>query len=208
MGESALEKVTITEYAKRHGVDRKTIRDRIKSGAIPESAIDRSRKWPKVIVELADAAWEKNKDPERAHRLGKPKPVATPDPKENELEEWETLPDDEPTPQKPEPDPDTVEANKSFLKYKSAKASREELAVRKLQMEIAEKEGRLLDAEEVRKTVSKLVIETKTALLNIPGKIGPELMSCHDLMELEHKLTTEINAALENLQRVKIGGDS
>lgn len=202
-----MEKVTQTEYARRQGVCRKTIRERIQSGAIPESAIDRSGKHPRIIVELADAAWEQRKDPERAHRLGKPKPEPTPDPKEKDLEDWEKLPDDESTPQKPEPDPDTVKANESFLKYKSAKASREELAVRKLQMEIDEKEGRLLDADQVRKTISKLVIETKTALLNIPGKIGPELMACHDLMELEHKLTTEINTALENLQRVQIGGE-
>lgn len=197
-----MEKVTITEYAKRHGVDRKTIRDRIKSGSIPESAIDRSRKWPKVIVPLADAAWEARKDPEQAARLALKKSVPTPDPKENELEEWEKLPDDESNVPLSTPQTDP---NDSFLKYKSAKASREELNVRKLEMEIAEREGRLLDAEEVRKTISKLVVETKTALLNIPGKIGPELMACHDLMELEHKLTMEINAALEGLQRVKVG---
>lgn len=200
--------LSAAEYAKLKGWSHVNVVKKIKAGIIPPEALvfEKGKKRKKINVELADRAIAERGDMQKSLTAQlvkeKKKQNPTPDPKKENLEEWEKLPDDEssPTPAPAQPDPDD-----HFVKYKSAKASREELNVKKLEMEIAEKEGRLLDAEEVRKTISKLVVETKTALLNIPGKIGPELMASHDLMELEHKLTVEINAALENLQRVEIG---
>lgn len=202
--------VSPSEYAKMKGWSHVNVVKKIQAGIIPPEALvsEKGKRRKKINVELADKAIAERGDMQKSlsAQLVKEKKKAnpTPDPKQKDLEEWETLPDDE---TQPEAKPEIPETPDHFLKYKSAKASREELNVRKLEMEIAEKEGRLLDADEVRKTITKLVIETKTALLNIPGKIGPELMASHDLMELEHKLTTEINAALESLQRVQIGGE-
>lgn len=91
-----------------------------------------------------------------------------------------------------------------FQQIRKAKLSVEEFRGRKLELEVLEKEGQLLNAEEVRKTISKLVTETKEAILNVPNKVGPELLACHDLVELEVKLTEALNQALENLSRLNI----
>ena len=70
-------------------------------------------------------------------------------------------------------------------------------------IEMEELEGRLIDKNEVVKTVSKLTAEIKESFLNIPPKISAELLACKDIVELEVKLHKEINLVLEKLSRLE-----
>lgn len=89
-----------------------------------------------------------------------------------------------------------------FDRYRDAKTSTEELRARKLELEVAEAEGRLLDAEEVRAKIVKEVSQVREALLNIAPKVAPLLVSITSVVEMENKLIDEINSALEGLSRL------
>ncbi len=89
-----------------------------------------------------------------------------------------------------------------FDRYRDAKTSTEELRARKLELEVAEAEGRLLDAEEVRAKIVKEVSQVREALLNIAPRVSPILVSITDVVSMENKLIDEINSALEGLSRL------
>lgn len=92
-----------------------------------------------------------------------------------------------------------------FDRYRDAKTSTEELRARKLELEVAEAEGRLLDADDVRKEIVKLVGETREAFLNLGPKLAPILVSITDPVEMENKLIESINETLHNLSRFENG---
>lgn len=92
-----------------------------------------------------------------------------------------------------------------FDRYRDAKTSTEELRARKLELEVAEAEGRLLDADDVRKEIVKLVGETREAFLNLGPKLAPILVSITDPVEMENKLIESINDTLHNLSRFENG---
>lgn len=89
-------------------------------------------------------------------------------------------------------------------RYQKSKADTEYHRAKKLALETAVREGSLLDAEKVRKLITKLIGETKEKLLNVPAKIAPELVSMDDPIEIENKLSSEINSVLENLSRLEL----
>jgi hypothetical protein len=89
-----------------------------------------------------------------------------------------------------------------FDRYRDAKTSTEELRARKLELEVAEAEGRLLDAEDVRAKIVKEVSQVRESLLNIAPKVAPLLVSITNVVEMENKLIDEINSALEGLSRL------
>lgn len=81
-------------------------------------------------------------------------------------------------------------------RYQISKANNEALKERDLALRVAEKEGRLVDAEKVKKLIMDHVTATKEAILNVPDQIGPELLACQELVELQTKLTEGLNDAL------------
>lgn len=87
----------------------------------------------------------------------------------------------------------------NFDRFRKAKAGTEELKARKLEMEVAEMEGRLVDVAEVKKELQKICTITRESILNVPAKVAPNLLSCTDLVELETILYKELNEALQNL---------
>jgi hypothetical protein len=205
-------KVSMAEYSRLKGIHITTVRDRIKRGVISEEALDRDSKGQvKLInVELADADHAKNHDVQNtfvansklskgknAQELQKKKSNVIVHPVAKPIETTEMIEGQEvPVTKLPEMDSD-------FSRYQKAKASSEELKARKLEIEMEELEGRLIDKNEVVKTVSKLTAEIKESFLNIPPKISAELLACKDIVELEVKLHKEINLVLEKLSRLE-----
>lgn len=201
--------MTITEYAAHAGVSDVAIHKRIKSGKIPQRALVREpgKSRPKIDSEIADKSWEQNRNLAQAagakanqtsNKLAKPaksksagRPPTTTKVVDMSAQGGST-----------EQEVEKLEFSDDVNRYAKAKTSTEELRSRKLELEIAEKEGTLLDAEETRKTIAKLVTETKEAILNVPAKVGPELLGCTDLVDLEVRLTKALNDALSNLSRL------
>ena len=201
--------MTLAEYAAHSGVSAMAITKRIKSGKIPERALVREpgKARAKIDSEIADKAWAQNRNLAQAagakanqtsNKLAKPsksksagRPPITTKVVDMSAQGGST-----------EQEVEKLEFTDDVNRYAKAKTSTEELRSRKLELEIAEKEGTLLDAEATRKTIAKLVNETKESLLNVPAKIGPELLGCTDLVDLEVRLTKAINDALSNLSRL------
>lgn len=201
--------MTITDYAAHAGVSDVAIHKRIKSGKIPQRALVREpgKSRPKIDSDIADKAWEQSRNLAQAagskanqasNKLAKPakaKSAGLP-PTTVKVEDMSAQGGSS------EQVVEKLDFTDDVNRYAKAKTSTEELRSRKLELEIAEKEGTLLDAEETRKTIAKLVNETKESLLNVPAKIGPELLGCTDLVDLEVRLTKAINDALSNLSRL------
>lgn len=90
----------------------------------------------------------------------------------------------------------------NFDRYRSAKAGSEELKARKLELEVAELEGRLVDVKEVKTEIQKICTAIRENILNVPAKAAPDLMACTNIVEMETKLYKELNAALDGLSRL------
>lgn len=85
--------------------------------------------------------------------------------------------------------------------YQASRAQKEHYLAQLAKIEYEEKMGTLLNANETRETIIKLVTETKDALLGIPDRVSPVLVAINDPNELATFLRQEINEALANLSR-------
>lgn len=204
-------------YARQNGIALGTLQDRIKRGTITESAIDRSGTWPKINSEIADRDFAARRSEIGAQsdamtRASKLKPAPAPSVIDEMFGPEPTRPPVARI-EKPEVITKMIDGKEvpvtqipyagedNFDRYRKAKAGTEELKARKLEMEVDELEGRLVDKDEVKKKIEELVIRTRTALLNIPAKAAPTLVSIKNVVELEAELFKEINLALESLQQ-------
>lgn len=204
--------ILLSEYARRKGVHVQTIKDKIKAGTITKEALVVSSsgqirgvivaKAEKDLAERSDlqnsmtAQFKKKKKKNMETKTPDPvvvNPVAKP---VTTLEKVEGQEDPVPVTKLPE-------GNDDFSRYQKAKASSEELKARKLEIEMQELEGRLIDKEEVRKTIFKLVGETKEAFLNIPARVAPDLLASKDIVDVEMRLLKEINDVLASLSRIE-----
>lgn len=196
------------EYAAHAGISLSALQSRIKSGSITARAIvDVGGRFPKIDSEIADADFEARHSPHHKAAgdiIGRQANTK----KENILEKK--------LPEVPKPKIETREVHgqevdatilptypeDKFERYRDAKAATEELRARKLELEVAEEEGRLLDADEVRLRIAKEVSQVREALLNIAPKVAPILVSITDVVTMENAVIDEINAALEGLSRL------
>ncbi len=220
--------VSFREYARMQGIALSSLQDRMKRGTIPEHAIDRSNpKRPKIISEVADKefAARRSEIGEQVAQMQKPPTAPPPAAPANVIDEMFGLAADEhkgksPLDKKLKPLPKSefkeevidgqkVEVEKvpyagtdNFDRYRGAKANSEELKARKLELDVAEMEGRLVDVKEAREEIQKICTAIRENILNVPAKAAPELFACTDMVELETKLYKELNAALDGLSRL------
>lgn len=200
------------KYAKHRGVSGKRVGQYIAQGHISFESLEKCPKTGRMLInsELADVDLKHNMDHGRAmsskaltkNSLAQTKVIGeTKDsgPAGDKIDKIESSTISPPVVTKPAP---PTEFDLDIERYQKSKADTEFHRAKKLRLETAEREGTLLNADEVRKRISKLVGETKEKLLNIPSKIAPELVSMEDVLEIENKLSAEINEVLENLSRL------
>lgn len=177
-----------------------TVREYIAKGHISLEAFEQDPKTGKTLLnsELADKELDLKLEPSRsagaaarkiglANGIGEAKNVSSPP--------------GAVTPSDDSPHVDGAPTN-HLLEFQKSKADTESLKARKLELDIAEREGRMLDAEEVRKTITRLVGETREKILGVASKIAPELVGIADVIDIENKIIAELNVALENLSRL------
>lgn len=225
--------MTLTAYARKCGVSTTAIQKRIKSGTITERAVIRSNgKIVQINSVLADNDFAKNGDPVQVHAQKAAKEMKA-EKKAQEVSAQQPVQQEQPPQQVqaevlPKEDKrefadakaprneitkevhdgkevpvENVAYNNDLDRYKKAKASTEELKARKIEFEILELEGKLVDVDEVKARIAKLIVEVKDAILNVPSKAGPDLLACNELVELENKLLEHLNQALSGLSRVE-----
>jgi hypothetical protein len=193
--------MTLRAYAEERGINLNAVQDRIKNGSITERAFVVEGKKKFIISEIADEDFRKLANPASVMR-------AAASYGKDATKLLNGLPVGNATVEKPVNNDENPPVTKvpmqedDFDRFKKAKASTEEMRAEKLELEVAEMRGRLVDIEMVKERITKLVGSTREVFLNIPGKIGPELFACEALIEVENRLRDEINAALEQLQRM------
>lgn len=167
-------KVSANAYAKHRGVSAAAVMRAIREGRLPTAAVQReSGRWD-VDVELADAEWLQNTDTGQgapAHAKNRP----------SELE-------------MPAQDGDQP------LTYAEARAQHERFKARLAQLELEEREGKLVDAAEVRKEAFRTARVVRDAMMNLPDRIAAELAAESNQFKVHQKLTKEIRRALEGLK--------
>lgn len=201
--------VTLSQYARMRGVSPQTINKQIRKGIIsPEAMVQvEGRMIPQIDSDRADLDIEFRGDgfsSEEVHNrleaqgLKVPAPIVT--------VEAIPIPTIAPAPKVETPPEDLIENGEEafdvFSKHREAKIDTEELRAEKLRIEIAERKGELLDAQEVRRRIARLVAETRDAILNVPAKVAPILVGMKNAVEVENLLQKELNESLTSLSRL------
>jgi hypothetical protein len=88
------------------------------------------------------------------------------------------------------------------LSFSRSRSQREFYNAKLARLEYRRRSGELLEAEAVRKRIASLVGEARDALLNLPDKVGPVLVSQTNVNEVIATLRLEIQSALESLSRL------
>lgn len=190
-----------TEYARHRGVNLKTVQNYIARGQIDFDSFEQCPKRKKLLINVEKADKDLESSLNVAKSLGMKAGLVT---KKELGKDSLSKPGASSTKDTPSPPADSNPTRETSLRFLSSKADTETLKARKLELEIAQREGHLLDADEVRKQISKMVGETKEKILNVAAKIAPELVSVRDVIEIENKIIQELTAALENLSRLDL----
>jgi hypothetical protein len=91
--------------------------------------------------------------------------------------------------------PDAIEA----ADYNASRAKREAYNAELARLEVEEKQGQLVAADDVRKTAFAVARQVRDGMLNIPDRVSAELAAMTDQFEIHRRLTTEIRKALEGV---------
>lgn len=219
--------VSKTEFAKLKGWDPSNVSAKIRSGVLKDCLTNVPGKLAiQIDTEIAERELAEKSDPQRvmSNQLRdyrkKAQTTSPPSTQEPELEEdWleaelkggilaDTKPAVIPKPKKEKREIDGKEtevtvvptsASDSVERYRGAKTNKEEYAARKLELEVGEMEGRLLDTDDVKKRITKNVGDAKTQLANLSAKMAPIAVGITDVVEMETFLAREINQAMQSL---------
>lgn len=196
--------VSYRKFADMVGVSDTAVRKAIAAGYIVNGVIGLDTKRPKIDVDVACAEWGKpligtnDPPPEKGPVIQgtlkrKPKPVVVPVDVDDE--------DDD----DPEDDDDLIETptdektSAAVMTMVEAKRQEAVLKAKKLQIQIAEMEGRLVDKEAVYKKLFEKGQTIRSAILSIPDRISANLLACKSVTEANNLLTEELILALEKL---------
>jgi hypothetical protein len=173
-------KVTVEQFAKQRGIHSRSVRRYLADGAIPESAVIREGRFLFLNSMKADKALSRNATT-RKELLGS-----------------ESLP----PPSKAQPAvmiETTAKAGTSGLSFHEARTLKERYNAALLKIELDEKTGVLVKAEQVRISAFNQARQVRDSLLNISDRISPILAAEKDQMRVAELLTAEIRQALEGL---------
>lgn len=96
-----------------------------------------------------------------------------------------------------------AENNEDVESYHKSKAEKEYYLAQLAKLDYRVRTKELLEAEDVKATITKLNSITKQELMNIPTHCAPELASMTDIHEITSYLYLKINSALEKLVKSK-----
>lgn len=212
------------EYARQKNLQLRAIQRRIEVGTISQNAIippqsERNPgKHPKIDSDIADADYEKNADPvKRAHAESVQAQLRAQHPKKEVLKKSETeLLRQTPTTFAPKPEivKETIGEQKDVPVVKEppiengisrltqAKSISEELRSRKIELEVLELEGRLVDVNEVKERLESKIIEVRSSILSAGDTVALQIIGKKDLLEIKTIIRTALNNALSELQKL------
>jgi hypothetical protein len=160
--------LTLTDYGKRRGVSPVAVSKAVKNGRLSESVGRDERGRPTIIdVEIADREWEANTKTRAGQPDPRPVPVAT--------RASDDMPPERP-PAKPSSLPDGVAPMNVSQAVRAAASARREAAQAELaELELAERRGAVVPADEARDGVIAAYSMVKTRILGVPVAVGQRL---------------------------------
>jgi hypothetical protein len=172
--DSAPKLLKVADYAKRRGITERSLRRHLADGTIPEGAIVKKGRFLFIDQSKADDYLLKNITTRKQILQN-----ATEEQKEQIVEKVGTA------------DMSFHDARTLAQRYKAAL----------LKLELDERTGCLVDAEQVRMAAFNLARTVRDAILNIPDRIAPILAAERDEGRVAEILTQELRSALEELAR-------
>lgn len=157
-------------YAKHRGVTLPAVMVAITSGRLKDSVRKQGPGY-RIDVEKADAEWAANTD----SGSGTPGHMASQQPPVERD-------DDQP------------------ISYAEARAQHERFKARLAQLELEQREGKLVEAEEVKREAFRVARIVRDALLNLPDRVAGELAAETNQFKVHQRLSNEIRRALEDLK--------
>lgn len=171
------------EYARLRGITHSAVQKAITARRI--STVD-----GKIDPEVADREWKENTDQSKPSNIvtGRPKHRRHPN-----------------QPAAPMPLGDAFPGGTTgppSKGYAQARAVRESYDARLRKLEFEQRNGKLIDADEVRVVAFNRARRTRDLLLAVPDRLAPILVAVTDPIECHRVLTEEITRVCEELSRV------
>lgn len=158
-------------YAKHRGCTQPTVLAAISSGRL-EKSVKKFGNGYHIDPVLADAEWAANTDT----GSGRPGHAAQ-----------------QPAPQ-PNADGDTP------ITYAEARAQHERFKARLAQLELEEREGKLVQVDDVKRESFRVARMVRDSLLNLPDRVAGELAAETNQFKVHQRLVLELRRALEELK--------
>ncbi len=175
---------TPAQYADARELSRARVSQLMKDGKIPFATDAKGRKW--IDPEAADLARARNTDPDQQQRSSPAQAAIT-------QQQAAAVPrgGHERHPQRGGDggDPFLVEA----------KTRTELLKAELLEIELAEKRGELINADDARRVSLNLARSTRNAFMALPARLAPILAPIADAAEVERLLEAEIRKVCQQL---------
>jgi len=166
--------VSATAYAKHRGVSLQAVVQAIKEGRLSASVGQSEAGRYKIDPELADKEWAANTDTGQGAPAHAKKRAELVDPEDAE-------------PGQP-------------ISYAEARAQHERFKARLAQLELEEREGKLVEAEAAKREAFRVARLVRDAMLNIPDRVAGELAAETNQFKVHQRLVKEIRRALEDLK--------
>ena len=181
--------VTLSEWARRRGCSKAMLSKAIAAGKVPSArrfGVNLAVDPVKAEAEL-QASTDSTRGGDRTPRRGRP-PGS-----KNKKQETET------PPLPPPPDPDEGDPAAPPENLTQAKTRHEIIKASLAELELAEKEGRLVDRSKVEAQAFRVARLVRDNMLNIPDRLAGTLAALTDPHQVHEALTKEIRMALEGL---------
>lgn len=163
-------------YAKHRGVSLAAVLGAISDGRIAESVRRRGPGY-QINPELADQEWETNTDSGSGYPAHAKRRQTAPE---------QATGDDQPA--------DVP------LTYAEARAQHERFKARLAQLEMEQREAKLVEADAVKREAFRVARLVRDALLNLPDRVAGELAAEANQFKVHQRLVSEIRRALEDLK--------
>lgn len=162
--------LSLSAYARRRGVAVNAVHKAIVEGRLSKS-VKRKGQGYQIDVELADQEWAANTDTGSGYPAHAKNAPSASQPS-----------DDEP------------------ITYAEARAQHERFKARLAQLELEEREGKLVEAEVVKQQAFRVARMVRDSLLNLPDRVAGELAAETNQFKVHQRLTLEIRRALEDMK--------
>lgn len=190
------ERISLREYGRRIGTSDTAVRKAIKAEKIVQGVVYDDKGKPWIIPDVANAEWSKSYDPsyQRVTQSGTPVSIYADagNPKDDASS---GLKDESETP----PPMDTGQARTADTSLAAARRAQAVYKAKILELEMKQKQGSLVDKQQVYKGLFVAGQEIRSAMQSIPDRVIDNILAARSRNEAHAILSNAIADALEKL---------